>query len=361
MQSSIKQIRNPKKILIVKPSSLGDVVHSLPFLNAIKERFPTAEIHWVIAKGLEDLLTGHPMVNKIWVIHKDTWKKLSHIRSSLHEIRVLLRKLKKGKYDIVVDLQGLLRSGIITRATGAPVRIGFKEAREGSRFFYTHMVKGGRDIHAVDRYLKIAAFLGCDITDICFPFPLSFSSALSTEHLTLKEDYAVIVPGARWKTKRWSPEKFGELASLLPLMTVIVGSKGDRNIAKEIVSLSNGKSLSLVGKTDLKGLIEVIRGARFLVSNDSGPMHVAAALGVPVFALFGPTDPLRTGPYGKGHTIIREDIPCAPCFRKTCDDLKCMENLSVERVYETVKSKLVILNLIPSASNTLLSSEKLQL
>jgi lipopolysaccharide heptosyltransferase I len=332
-------IRNPQKILIVKPSSLGDVVHSLPFLNVIKERFPRAAIHWVIAKGLEDLLTGHPMVNKIWVIHKDMWKKLSHIHSSLHEIRVLLKELKKEKYDIVVDLQGLLRSGIIARATGAPVRIGFKEAREGSRFFYTHMVKGGRNIHAVDRYLKIAAFLDCDITDICFPFPLSFNSALSNQHSALGEDYAVLVPGARWKTKRWSPEKFGELTSLLPLMTVIVGSKGDRNIAKEIVSLSNGKSLSLVGKTDLKGLIEVIRGARFFVSNDSGPMHIAAALGIPVFALFGPTDPLRTGPYGKGHTIIREDISCSPCFKRTCDDMKCMKGLSVEKVYEIIKGK----------------------
>jgi lipopolysaccharide heptosyltransferase I len=330
---------NPQKILIIKPSSLGDIVHSLPFLNALKERFPRTEVHWIIAKGLEDLLTGHPMISRIWVINKDMWKKLSQIRSSIYEIRILLKELRKERYDIVIDLQGLLRSGVITGATGSPVRIGFEEAREGSRFFYTCKIKGGKDIHAVDRYLKIAAFLGCDITEVCFPLPLSFNSALRTPHSAFGEDYAVIVPGARWKTKRWFPEKFGELASLLPLMTVIVGSNGDRNIAKEIVSLSNRKSLSLVGKTDLKGLIEVIRGARFLVSNDSGPMHIAAALGVPVFAIFGPTDPKRTGPYGKGHTIIREDIPCAPCFKKNCDEMNCMKSLSVEKVYEIIKGK----------------------
>jgi lipopolysaccharide heptosyltransferase I len=336
-------MRNPKltpnlhKILIVKPSSLGDIVHSLPFLNALSERFPKAEIHWVIAKGFEDLLTGHPMVKKIWVINKDMWKKLSEIRRSFHEIRVLLRELRKERYDIVIDLQGLLRSGVITRATGSPVRIGFEEAREGSRFFYTSKIEGGKDIHAVDRYLKIAEFLGCEITEVCFPLPLYADSSLVTRYTLPSDDYAVMVPGARWKTKRWPPEKFGELSSLLPIRTVIVGGRGDKSIAKEILASSGGKSVSLVGKTDLKGLIEIIRGARFMVSNDSGPMHIAAALGIPVFAIFGPTDPLRTGPYGEGHTIIREDVPCAPCFKKKCDDMKCMESLSVEKVYEVIK------------------------
>lgn len=331
-------IKNPKKILIVKPSSLGDVVHSLPFLNALKERFPKAVVHWVIAKGLEDLLIGHPMIDRIWIINKDAWKKLSHIRSSLHELRVFLKSLKEEHYDIAVDLQGLLRSGIITVSTGASLRVGFKEAREGSRFFYTHKVKGGKDIHAVDRYLKIATFLGCDIADVCFPLPLFFNSPLLAHHY-LSEDYAVIAPGARWKTKRWPPKKFGELSSILPLNTVVVGSKGDINIASEVVALSKGKAVSLAGKTDLKELIEVIRGARFFVSNDSGPMHIAAALGIPVFAIFGPTDPLRTGPYGQKHTVIREDIRCAPCFRKTCNDPRCMRSLSVKKVYEIIKEK----------------------
>lgn len=276
------------------------------------------------------------MINRIWVINKDMWKKLSHIRDSFHELRIFLKAIKEENYDIVVDLQGLLRSGIITVSTGAPLRIGFKEAREGSRFFYTHKVKGGKDIHAVDRYLKIATFLGCDITDVCFPLSLSFSSSLLTQH-SFPGDYAVIAPGARWKTKRWPPEKFGELSSILPLNTVIIGSKGDMDIASEIVALSKGKAVSLAGKTNLKELIEVIRGARFFVSNDSGPMHIAAALNIPVFAIFGPTDPLKTGPYGRGHTVIREDVSCAPCFKRSCNDLKCMKILSVEKVYGIIK------------------------
>jgi heptosyltransferase-1 len=323
------------KVLIVKPSSLGDVVHSLPFLNALKTCLPHAKIHWVIAKGLEGLLEGHPMIDRLLIIHKDMWKKLSNARHTMKEITSLLKKLKNEKYDLVIDLQGLLRSGIITKATGAPLRVGFREAREGSRFFYTHKVEGGKNIHAVDRYLKVVEFLGCDIQDVRFPLPSNPVS--SFKHSLMSENYAVLIPGARWRTQVWPAEKFGELASKLSIKTLILGTKSEIGAADTISSLSQGKSLSLAGKTSLKELVEIIRHAQFVLSNDSGPMHIAAALHVPVFALFGPTDSIRTGPYGKGHTIIREDVTCAPCFKKTCKDMKCMNNLSAEKVHEIIK------------------------
>jgi len=335
-----KITRNPHKILIVKPSSLGDLVHSLPFLNAMKTCFPEAEIHWVIAKGLEGLLDGNPMIKRLWVINKDAWKKIDNAKNTVTEIRTLFKELKTEKFDLVVDLQGLLRSGIITSATRAPVRIGFQEAREGSRFFYTHKVKGGKEIHAVDRYLKIASFLGCDVSRVSFSFSLESSSTFNSQLLTLNlpKAYAVLVPGARWKTKRWPPEKFGELASRLPVQSVVVGSKADSDIAELIVSLSKGQAISLAGKTSLKELIAVIKKAKFVISNDSGPMHIAAALGIPVYAIFGPTDPLRTGPYGKGHTNVSTAIPCAPCFKKTCENVKCLEGLSVDKVFEIIQT-----------------------
>jgi lipopolysaccharide heptosyltransferase II len=275
------------------------------------------------------------MIDKLVIIHKDMWKKITHAQRTMKEIKTLLKELKKEKYDLVIDLQGLLRSGIITKATSAPIRFGFQEAREGSSLFYTHKVKGGKDIHAVDRYLKIAAYLGCDINDIRFPLPSHSISSL--DQSLFSEDYAVIIPGARWKTKVWPDGKFGKLASKLSLKTVIVGSKSEIEAADTIVSLSQDNSLSLAGKTDLKELVEVIRHAQFVVSNDSGPMHIAAALNIPVFAIFGPTDQTRTGPYGKGHTIIRENVTCAPCFKKTCNDMKCMNDLSVEKVYKIIK------------------------
>lgn len=335
---TIKLSKTPEKILVIKPSSLGDIVHSLPFLNVLRDRFPRSEIHWIIAKGLEGLLEGHPMINRLLIINKNEWKKIKNVKDTISELRSLFKSLKKEKFDIVADLQGLLRSGVLTAATGASVRVGFKEAREGSSIFYTHRVEGGKDIHAVDRYLKIAKFLGCDIGDVCFPLPLSFGSSRLARYLPDKE-YAVLVPGARWKTKKWPPEKFGELASRLPMKFLIVGGKSDTDISNRVVNSSKGNAISIAGKTNIKELIEIMRKAKFVVSNDSGPMHIAAALGVPVFAIFGPTNPLRTGPYGKGHIIIRKGVECSPCYKRSCRDIKCMEMIGVKEVADIIRQK----------------------
>lgn len=335
---TIKLSKTPEKILVIKPSSLGDVVHSLPFLNVLRDRFPRSEIHWIIAKGFEGLLEGHPMINRLLIINKNEWKKIKNVKDTISELRSLFKSLKKEKFDIVADLQGLLRSGVLTAATGASVRVGFKEAREGSSIFYTHRVEGGKDIHAVDRYLKIAKFLGCDIADVCFPLPLSFDFSRVTQYLPDKE-YAVLVPGARWKTKKWPPEKFGELASRLPMKFLVVGGKSDTDISNKVVNSSKGNAISIAGKTNIKELIEIMRKAKFVVSNDSGPMHIAAAIGVPVFAIFGPTNPLRTGPYGKGHIIIREGVECSPCYKRSCRDIKCMEMIGVKEVADIIRQK----------------------
>ena len=320
------------RILVVKPSSLGDIVHSLPFLNALRKRFRDAEIHWVVARGLEGLLEGHPMIDRLLIINKDQWKKISRAAETAGELIKLFSELRREKFDLVVDLQGLLRSGLITLATGARIRIGFKEAREGSTLFYTHRVRGGRDIHAVDRYMRVAASLGCDTSDISFP--------LITEPFTPGfKEYAVIAPGARWMTKMWPPERFGMLASKIPLKSVVIGSSADKEVSDVVVGNSKDKAVSLSGKTNFKELSGLIKNARFMVCNDTGPMHIAAALNVPVFAVFGPTNPSRTGPYGNIHTIIREDLDCAPCYRRKCDDLICMNGISADKVLNIIKEK----------------------
>lgn len=327
-----------KKILIIKPSSLGDIVHSLPFLNSIKSCFPRAEIHWVVAKGLEGLLEGHPMIDYLIIINKDMWKKISMAGQTLREVRQLFTKLRNERYDLVVDLQGLLRSGLITMATRAPVRIGFQEAREGSRLFYNKRVKGGKDIHAVDRYIKMAEALRCDTDNVIFPFPLIKNDVREIRELkTSLKEYAVIVPGARWKTKIWPAENFGLFASGLSVKTVVIGSRADRAIAEKVVGTSGGNAISLAGSTNLKELIELMRGAKFVISNDSGPMHIAAGLNIPVVAIFGPTSPSRTGPYGSRHIVLQSGLECAPCFKKKCNEMKCMKDITVEMVFEKVK------------------------
>ena len=325
----------PSKILIVKPSSLGDIVHSLPALGAIRRRFKHAEIHWVVAKNFKDLLEGHPMIDRLWVIDKDQWKKLTSAKSTVKEISNLVRGLRRQKYDLAIDLQGLLRSGMIMMASRAPVRVGFVESQEGSVFCYTHTVGGRQQVHAVQSYLKIAAHLGCDTTGVSFPMPIS------PFPMPFDEDYAVLVPGAMWKTKRWPVEKFAKLASKLPIKSVVVGGRGDMARGRAIAEGSGGKAVSLCGKTGLKELSHVMKGARLCVTNDSGPMHFAAAHGVPVVALFGPSSPDITAPYGKGHTVLKkEGLKCAPCHKKRCGDIKCMQGISVRRVLEAARAAL---------------------
>ncbi|MDP2168425.1 MAG: glycosyltransferase family 9 protein [Thermodesulfovibrionales bacterium] len=352
----------PEKILVIKPSSLGDVIHSLPFLNAIRKCFPGAKLHWIIAKPFGELLEGHPMIDKLWVMDKDQWKKISRARETAGEIKALYKGLRAEGFDIAVDLQGLLRSGLIAAASGAKIRVGlrgFKEAREGSRLFYTHSVdtggygpiektEAGKYVHAVDRYLRVAEFLGCDISEVRFPLPDAgdkdigdvLDGGRAPNTAGGRGPYAVMVPGAKWQSKRWPAERFGELAMRLAkdtgIKSLIVGTKADEKTADEIAAASGGSAVSLTGKTGLKELISIIKGARFVVSTDSGPVHIAAALGVPLFALFGPTSHLRTGPYGGRSAIIMSGVPCSPCFKKKCKDLKCMNGISVDMAYNLI-------------------------
>lgn len=324
----------PRRILIVKPSSLGDVVHSLPLLARLSERFPDAEIDWVIARGLEGLLEGHPMISRLWVIDKDKWKNLGSFTDMISELLSISRNMKERGYDLTIDLQGLLRSGIITWLSGAKVRLGLSDSREGSHLFYTHEAQTGKSRHAVDRYLDAARRLGCPEKPVTFPI-LAEPYPLSND-----DPYAVLVPGARWQTKRWPAAWFGALASRLPISSFVVGSRGDAWLADKVVRHSKGKAESLAGKTNLKELATILHGAKYVITNDTGTMHIAAGLGVRVIAIFGPTDPSKTGPYGHGHAVLTKKLPCSPCRNKNnCPELKCMWAITVDDVLETVMKK----------------------
>ncbi|MBU1233350.1 MAG: lipopolysaccharide heptosyltransferase II [Proteobacteria bacterium] len=331
--------KRPVKILIIKPSALGDIVHSLPFLAAVHKRYPEAEIHWVVAKGLHTFLEGHPLIERLWIMNKDGWKKISRIRQTLPEIKRFWKGLRAEHFDISVDLSGLLRSGLITWAAGARCKLGFSDSDEGSPFFYTHKIQGGDQIHAIDRYLKLARLLDCDTSQIEYPFPpLPAVSELSA---SLPAEFCIMAPSAGKEANRWPAERFGQLAAKLPLPTVVISSPADSHIVEEVVATSNGKAINLAGQTGLKELVSLIAKARFFICNDTGPMHIAAALDVPVFALFGPANPVRTGPYGTSHTIIRETLPCSPCYaQKPCTKYtwRCMNDLTVEKVLHVIQA-----------------------
>ena len=336
------------KILVIKPSSLGDVIHALPFLRAVKETFPGSRVDWVINKNLRGILEGNPLINELLIFNKDAWRNFRNLPETLSEISSLRKTLRSRHYDMVVDLQGLLRSALIAFFTPAPKKIGFADAREGSRFFYDRKVTVNGTVHAVDKCLELAGAIGAETERVDFPLHISDAAKIGVRRLLGDiGEYIVIAPSARWLTKRWPAEKFALLMKEVSIACVITGSRVDGEIAREIAGALPDKSLNMIdlcGKTGLQELSALIAGAKAILSNDSGPMHIAAALGVPTVAIFGPTDPSKTGPYGwqiNGKLkVLKADVPCSPCRKKRCTEFICMSRLKVETVLDALKEFL---------------------
>jgi lipopolysaccharide heptosyltransferase I len=316
------------RILIIKPSSLGDVVHALPTVNLIRRKYPQAHISWLVNDTLTSLLQHCPIIDEIIPFERRRFGSLTQ----LPRFGNFLATLQGRHFDIAIDLQGLLRSGIICWATRAPRRIGLSDAREGARLFHNEIVEVPR-AHAVDRYLRTAQHLGCDSTPV--EFPLGVSGSVASEGLI------AVNPSARWATKLWGNDRFAELIRRLPSERVVLtGSATER---EQIDRIAQGRR-NLAGQTDLFQLAELYRRCQVVITNDSGPMHLAAAVGTPVVAIFGPTDPALTGPYGKRHVVLRAGVPCSPCFKDTCANnvyMECMKLVSVEQVLEAAKTFLV--------------------
>jgi lipopolysaccharide heptosyltransferase I len=265
------------RILVVKPSSLGDVVHALPTVNLIRKKFPDAHIAWLINSELASLLKKCPVINEIIPFARHDYSKLP----------ALARRLRQGRFDLVVDLQGLFRSGLMAWLTRAPRRVGLSDAREGSRMFYSEVVTVPRT-HAVDRYLLAAKHLGCKTGRV--EFPLGLESKISNPKSKI-----AINPCARWETKLWGDDNFSALLDHLPSnRVVLIGSRSERD---RIAKINRDRARNLAGELDLYELAELYRQCAVVISNDTGPMHLAAAVGTPVIALFGP--------YGPGHVVIR--------------------------------------------------------
>ncbi len=329
-----------KNILIIKPSSLGDIVHSLPVLKDLRSGFPRANIAWLIKRQYAGILEGNPYLNEIihWEWNGARW---------FAGLPGLIKKLKNSHFDLVIDLQGLFRSGLVSFLSGANERLGFKNARELSPIFYTKRVSVLRkEIHAVDRYRLITDYLGIKQGPPDFTIAIDEQEKECVERLLFEsgvksEDILVMVnPSGRWQSKKWNPEGFARICDILnteySVKTIIIGSQEDIGLACEIKELMKTTPVILAGRTTIKGLVALLSKAYLLVTNDSGPMHIAAALNVPVVAIFGPTDPGRTGPYGKGHIVVRKEIPCSPCFKRDCKNLVCMEEVSVEEVKDKI-------------------------
>jgi len=342
--------RQDPRVLIVKPSSLGDIVHALPVLAALRACWPFAHVAWLVSRPFATLLEGHPLLDELIVFDRQGYgRMLRNPRAAADFVRFLWR-LRRQRFDVVLDLQGLFRSGFLVWATGATRRFGFADARELAWLFYTRRVPGDRRaMHAVDMNLRLATAAGLDARTVTFPLGLQARDLDEARALleraagTALPRFVALAPGARWETKRWPVERLAELIERLHAgdfpPVVLLGGPDDRFLAERIRSATRRPIVDLAGRTTLRQLAALLSLAEVVICHDSGPMHIAAALGKPLVALFGPTDPARTGPYGRPESIIRVPLDCSPCYQRHCPlgHHNCMQKIDVETVLSAVR------------------------
>lgn len=349
---------NVRRICVIKPSALGDIVQSLPLLPVLHERFPDAKITWVINHELRDLVEGHPCVHDVLSFHR---------RGTARQYLQLLQELRRGEFDLVFDLQGLMRSGVMAAATRAPMRVGLETSREGAGLAcHLTVPQTGRGVSAFQRYWRIAEALGLGdrpVQTIVATSPDDESWVTETLQ-SLNGPVLAINPGARWVTKRWPVEKFAVVANKAMrqygFSVVILGSKSEIAIGRELQQLLKGfvpwkPVLDLTGQTSIKQLAALLRRVDIVLTNDSGPMHLAAGLGTSTLSVFTCTSPHISGPPGTRHEMVASQVACAGSYKKNCPhagnrNLCCMDELSTERVCQAFSQLIARLGIVTKAA-----------
>jgi lipopolysaccharide heptosyltransferase II len=329
-----------RRICIIKPSALGDVVQALPLLPVLRQQYPRARISWVINRELSDLLVGHPHLDdRLLYDRRGTWR----------DWRRLLGELRRGQFDLTIDLQGLLRSAVMSLASRAPVRVGLQTAREGARHAANCIIPdSGWMVPAHSLYWRVAETLklGEMKRQTLIHVGRDDRDWAERQFAGLSRPVLAVHPGARWDTKRWPVEKFALVACkamrVYGFSVVIVGASAEietgRNLERLLRRFVPSKTvLNLTGRTTLKKLAAVLNASDVLLTSDSGPMHLAAGLGTPVLGVFTCTSPQRSGPPGRQHELVATEVACAASYRKRCPHsgklhMACMEELPTQRV-----------------------------
>jgi lipopolysaccharide heptosyltransferase I len=364
-----------ERILLIKPSALGDVIHTLPILVKLRARYPAARIDWLLVPAIADLIQHHPALSNVVLFDRQRYARLSAPYTAGSGLLRLLQELREGQYDLVVDLHGQIRSAVFTAVTGARTRIGFDRpraavragprklpraayrhgwtgAREGSWLVYTHRIPiPTLEAHAVDRYLRLGPILGLDEAPPDFHVPVPTHArlemaALLGQHGLEARPFAVLAPGTVWETKHWRGEGFAALAQHFAKRgwgVVLVGSSRERARCAAVKAACSA-ALDVCGRTSVSQLAALIERAQIAVTNDSGPMHLAVALDRPVVSIFGPTDAVWIGPYLRPDAVVSAGVPCAPCYlrrlRECPHEHACMQQVSAESVIERAERML---------------------
>jgi lipopolysaccharide heptosyltransferase II len=333
-----------KRLLIVKPSSLGDVVHAVATAWALKERWPGLHLTWLVNSNLESLIKPIGCIDATIPFERNRFKGLIAPLTRHGELRSFSGTLRAGRFDVVLDLQGLFRSGLFSWLTHAPLRVGERSAREGAWLFYTDRVDTPEQpVHARERYAALGSFIGAgspmrqdlDVTE----GERDAARTLLREAGWEDGPLVTVCPGARWESKVYPhfARVLDELAGQGITQPVLVGGPDLADICAKITAdCTAAKPVNLAGKTPLRALAALLDLSELLLTCDSGPMHMAAAQGTPTVAVFGSTDPVRTGPFGQLEGVVRGECELMPCLKRHCPGLgmKCMRDLPAARIAE---------------------------
>jgi lipopolysaccharide heptosyltransferase II len=332
---------SPKKILIVLHGSVGDVTRAIPLANLVRKGFPQAFIAWAVEPASAPLVERHPAIDEIILFERAEWRR---------SLRPFLTRVRSRQFDLVLDLQRHLKSGLISWWSGAPVRIGFhrRDAKELNWIFNNrHIPAADSGSSKLGDYLKFAELLGIEPYPIEWNFPLLAEEAERVESIVgdIGAPFAVFYVGARWESKRWFADETAKAAAeiqrLYGLQIVLLGGEDDAPFAKEVQRHGATRVFDWTGRTTLREAIGILSRAKVAVGPDSGLMHLSAAVGTPVVSLWGPTDPGRTGPFRYERFVIQGRAACAPCYLRRCPIGRvCMRSITSESVVDKVGGAL---------------------
>jgi heptosyltransferase-1 len=335
-----------QRIALIKPSALGDIIHSLPVLTALRRRYPRAHITWVVNRGYAPLLHGHRDLDDFLPFDRH----LSHHgwRTAARSWLRFLRELRRRRFDLAIDMQGLFRSAVMMAATAAQRRVGLGTAREGARWTYTDVLATGERnaVHAVDHGWRVAEAFGVGDGPKEFHIPIADEARNWAEAIAngYPRPWLMLGPGARWQTKRWPPECFAELAHRFwhrfGGTVFFVGGEEERTAASAIRHGLSGPSRDLTGQTTLPHLAALLERADAMLANDTGPLHLAAALGRPVVAPYTCTTVRHSGPYGTERGAVETTVACGGSYVKRCAHRRCMAELTPDRLWPSLVEAL---------------------
>ncbi len=338
-----------KNILITKPSSLGDIVLALPALRALRKSFPEAKISWLIRPEFAQLIENHPYLNEIITFDRKLLGKAWFHPGAFGALMSLIRKLRRSNFDVIFDFQGLFRTASLAWLSGCKLRFGMANAREFATIFYTHKVPQDiKSIHMVDYYLKIIQAAGASEFGVEFVFPQNPGAKDSVDRLLashdIRDNYAVLISGSAHQDKCWPPERFAQLANKISsqygLSIVATGSASEAGIVEKIKEKANVPIASIAGQTSLRELVALLKCARLVVSNDTGPGHIAAALGVPLVLMFGRTNPIRLEPYRRKHCVMAIEPDGRGVTINNTDPKYDIKLITVKQVYQKIAEQL---------------------